>query len=161
MGDVAAAIARQLAGLDPDDAVTFQRNLASLRSKLADLDASFRSGLASCASTDLVTSHNAFGYLAERYGLHQIGIAGLNADAEPSPGDLAAVTRFVRDRHVSTIYYETLASPDVAEAVAREAGVRTAVLDPIEGVTDASAGDDYLTIMRANLASLRTGQACS
>jgi zinc transport system ATP-binding protein len=90
-----------------------------------------------------VTSHNAFGYLANRYGLRQVGIAGLSPESEPSPRELGTVTAFVRANRVRTIYYETLVSPDVARTVAAETGARTAVLDPLEGLSDASAGRDY------------------
>ena len=84
----------------------------------------------------------------------------MTPEAEPSPADLAEVTRFVEEHDVRTIYFETLVSPDIAEALASETGARTAVLDPIEGLTESSSGDDYLAVMRANLASLRTGQPC-
>ena len=123
-----------------------------------ELDADYATGLASCASTDLVTSHAAFGYLAERYGLTQRGITGLRPEDEPSPGALAEIADFVTAHDVRTIYSETLVSPAVAKTLARETGVRTAVLDPIEGLDDASAGADYLAVMRTNLATLRDGQ---
>ena len=103
--------------------------------KLAALDADLREGLASCERDQLVTSHDAFGYLAARYGMTQVGISGLTPEAEPSPADLAEVTRFVEEHDVRTIYFETLVSPDIAEALASETGARTAVLDPIEGLT--------------------------
>ena len=60
------------------------------------------------------------------------------------------------------MFFETLVSPKLAETVAREAGVKTAVLDPIEGLTsdEVAAGDDYLSVMRANLAALREALGC-
>ena len=138
----------------------YAENAGALETELERLDAEFEAGLAACESTDLVTSHNAFGYLADRYGLEQVAITGLTPDDEPSPSDLAAVTDFVAENRVRTIYFETLVSPDIAETIAEETGARTAVLDPIEGLDDASEGEDYLEIMRANLANLRTGQPC-
>jgi zinc transport system substrate-binding protein len=160
LASVAAAIADRLAAIDPANAPTFRANLLTVRGELTALDAEFRRGLESCSSRELVTSHAAFAYLAARYGLTQIGIAGVGGDVEPSPGALAKVSQFVRAHDVKTIYYETLVSPAVADTVARETGARTAVLDPIEGITDESAGRDYLTIMQANLATLRVGQSC-
>ncbi|HEX3004144.1 MAG TPA: zinc ABC transporter substrate-binding protein, partial [Angustibacter sp.] len=136
------------------------QNLQRLTADLQALDAELATGLAQCESTDLVTSHNAFGYLAERYGLHQVGISGLDPEAEPDPRRIADVARYVRDHHVRTIYFETLVSPAVARTVAAETGARTAVLDPLEGLTDTSAGADYLSVMRANLAQLKEGQPC-
>ncbi len=157
---VATAFADFLGDLDPDGADAYAENAGALETELERLDAEFEAGLAACESTDLVTSHNAFGYLADRYGLEQVAITGLTPDDEPSPSDLAAVTDFVAENRVRTIYFETLVSPDIAEAIAEETGARTAVLDPIEGLDDASEGEDYLEIMRANLANLRTGQPC-
>jgi zinc transport system substrate-binding protein len=110
---------------------------------------------------DLVTSHEAFGYLAERYGMTQVGITGLSPDTEPQPADLARVTDFVREHKVRTIYYETLVSPAIARTVAAETGASTAVLDPIEGLTKDSDGGDYLAVMRSNLQHLREGQPCT
>lgn len=158
---VGEAFAATLADQDPEHAATYRANAEALTAKLEELDAEFEAGLAECESTDLVTSHDAFGYLARRYDLRQVGIAGLTPDQEPSAGQLAEVTRFVEDNDVRTIYFETLASPAVAEAVASEADVRTEVLDPLEGLTDDSQGDDYLSVMRANLRNLRSGQSCA
>ena len=160
LADVADAVADRLAALDAADATDFRRNATTLRAELAELDAEMSAGLADCASTDLVTSHTAFGYLAERYRLTQRGITGLTPEDEPSSADLAAVADFVTANEVRTIYAETLVSPAVAETLARETGTRTAVLDPLEGLDESSAGRDYLAVMRANLATLRDGQVC-
>jgi zinc transport system substrate-binding protein len=157
---VTDAVADRLAEVDPAHAADYRRNAAALDADLHRLDERYRTGLQDCASRELVTSHAAFGYLAERYGLHQRGIVGLNPDAEPNPAQLADVAAFVRDHGVSTIFFETLASPDVAETVARETGARTAVLDPIEGLTAESAGDSYLSVMNSNLTALREGLGC-
>ncbi len=157
---VADQIAQKLGALDPKGAATFTANAAALRADLEALDGEMTAGLVSCESKDLVTSHNAFGYLAKRYGLEQVGITGLTPEDEPTPQSLAEVAQFVRDNAVRTIYYETLISPAIAKTIAAEAGVATAVLDPIEGLGDASQGRDYLAIMRANLANLQRGQPC-
>jgi zinc transport system substrate-binding protein len=157
---VAAAFADYLSGIDPSNADTYAANATMLQASLEQLDGELEEGLATCENKDLVTSHNAFGYLADRYGLDQVGITGLTPEDEPSPADLAAVTDFVRENDVRTIYFETLVSPDIAKAIASEAGAATAVLDPIEGLNDKSQGDDYLEIMRSNLTNLRAGQPC-
>ena len=130
--------------------------------KLRRLDAEYRRGLQHCTRKDIVTSHAAFGYLAQRYGLTQVPITGLTPESEPSPRQLAAVVRLVRRTHATTVFFETLVSPRLAETVAREVGARTAVLDPIEGLTpsEQKSGDDYFTLMRKNLANLRTALAC-
>ena len=157
---VAAALADRLSAADPAGAATFKANAATVAADLATLDKDFRTGLAGCTIRTLVTSHTSFGYLADRYGLRQVGITGLTPETEPDAGRLAEVSRLVRAQGVRTIYYETLVSPAVADTIAQEAGVGTAVLDPLEGLTDRSPGQDYLAVMRANLASLKKGQAC-
>lgn len=160
LAEVADAFATTLSKQDPAHASDYKAGAKALDAKLRTLDADLEAGLASCTNQDLVTSHNAFGYLARRYGLTQVGITGLTPDAEPSAKQLAQVTEFVQDNDVRTIYFETLVSPAVAEAVASEAGVKTAVLDPLEGLNDDSQGDDYLEVMRSNLANLQKGQPC-
>ncbi len=161
LADVGDALAERFGELAPDEADTFAANAAALRSDLETLDAEFRTGLASCASTDLVTSHEAFGYLAARYGLAQVGITGLSPDEEPSPARLAEVTDFVDANRVRTIYFETLVDPAIAETIATETGATTAVLDPLEGLAEDANAADYLSVMRTNLDTLRTGQECA
>lgn len=160
LADVADALAARLGELKPDNAGAFEDNAAQLRTELEALDAEMQDGLAGCENKDVVTSHNAFGYLADRYGLVQVGITGLTPDEEPSPQDLASITAFVEENEVTTIYYETLVSPAIAETVAAETGAKTDVLDPIEGLNDESEGSDYFAVMRANLANLQEGQPC-
>ena len=158
--DVVSAIAERFSAVDPAHRSDYVANAAAFRKRLAALDTELRDGLASCRQRRLVTSHSAFGYLARRYGFTQVGITGLTPDAEPSPTALARVSRLVRDRGVRDVYAETLASPAVADTVARETGTRIAVLDPLEGLTKASAGHDYVQVMQANLRTLRAGQDC-
>jgi zinc transport system substrate-binding protein len=135
---------------------------AQLGSRLSALDREYRRGLAHCTRHEIVTSHEAFGYLALRYGLRQVAITGLSPEAEPAPKDLQHVVDLVRRTHATTIFFETLVSPRIAETVARETHAKTAVLDPIEGLTPAEAnrGEDYFTVMRANLRALRGGLGC-
>ena len=139
----------------PHTAVEFE-------SRLRALDREYRRGLAHCARHEIVTSHEAFAYLAQRYGLRQVAITGLTPEAEPAPKNLQRVVEFVRRTHATTIFFETLVSPRIAETVARETHAKTAVLDPIEGITAAEAkrGADYFTLMRANLRALRGALGC-
>ena len=132
-----------------------------LVARLGELDAEYERGLADCARRDIVTSHEAFSYLAERYGLRQIAITGLNPEAEPTPQALQETVEVVRASHATTVYFERLVSPRLAETVARETGTQTAVLDPIEGLADSEKqGSDYFTVMRANLRALQAGLGC-
>ncbi len=133
-----------------------------LASQLRALDGEFREGLADCDRHELVTAHDAFGYLADRYGLEVIPIAGLAPEVEPTPRDLEEIVDLVEDRGVTTVFVEPLLSPEIGETVAREAGVATAVLNPLEGLTEEelARGENYLSVMRANLEALRTGLGC-
>jgi len=160
MATIIDAIAGRLSALDPANAKTYAANALATKDKLNSLDREWASGTATCASRDLVVSHDAFGYLAKRYGFTQIGISGLSPDAEPSPAKLAEVTDFVRAHDVATIYYETLVDPKVAQTIATETGTTTAVLDPLEGLA-AGSTQDYISVMRSDLATIRQGQGCS
>jgi zinc transport system substrate-binding protein len=135
---------------------------AALVARLRELDAEFERGLADCQRRALVTSHEAFAYLAERFQLEQIAVAGIEPEAEPAPGDLARVVERVRELGATTIYVEPLVSPELAETVAREADVEVATLNPLEGLTEEqlAAGEDYFSVMRENLAALREGLGC-
>jgi zinc transport system substrate-binding protein len=161
LADVGDALAGRLAELDPDSTEVFERNAADLRADLEALDAEIADALADCRVDTLVTAHEAFGYLGDRYGLEVVGISGISPSQEPDPAALAEIADLVEERGVTTVYTETLVDPAVAETVAAEAGVDTAVLDPIEGLTDAAAGDDYLDVLRADAEVLREGQSCS
>ncbi|MDR1807703.1 MAG: zinc ABC transporter substrate-binding protein [Propionibacteriaceae bacterium] len=160
MVDITAAIAGALAAADPDHAADYQANAATVSAELQALDQAYRTGLADCDRDAFVTAHAAFGYLADRYGLVQVPIAGLAPDAEPSPARVAAVQALAREYGVTTIFFETLASPALAETIAGDLGLTTAVLDPIEGITDQSAAPDYPGLMEANLAALRQANGC-
>lgn len=133
-----------------------------LEGRLRALDRAFEEGLADCARTEIVTNHAAFGYLADRYGLEQIPITGSSPEGELAPRDLERAVDAVRETGATTVFVEPLVSARVVEAVAREAGVTTAVLNPIEGLTEGeqARGADYFSLMRANLATLREALSC-
>ena len=141
----------------PAIAAALHRPAPGLLRDLSRLDHDYRKGLSHCRRNEIVTSNEAFGYLAQRYGLQQVAITGITPESEPSPQRLADVIRLVRKTHASTVFFEKLVSPRLAETVARDVGARTAVLDPIES---AEPGETYLTLMRKNLAALRKALAC-
>lgn len=158
LATIADAVAERMAALAPDAAPRFAERAQALRAELEQLDGDLSTGLSSCARTDVVTSHDAFGYLTERYGLRQLAVSGLSPEDEPSPRRLAEVATTARERGVTTIFFEELVSPRVAEQVAREVGAETAVLSPLEGPPE---DGDYLTAMRANLDALRKALDCA
>lgn len=157
---VAQGVGAELAKADPAHAATYQRNTEDLVSRLGTLDQSFRSGLQGCADTSFVTSHAAFGYLADHYGLHQIAINGVDPESEPTPARMAQIQQAAKANGVTTIFFETLVSPKLADSVAKDLNLRTAVLDPLEGVKKGS-GDDYFSIMQQNLTNLRSALGCA
>jgi zinc transport system substrate-binding protein len=159
--DVGDAVAKALAAKDPGGATAYTEGASAFRAQMEALDKDYKTGLAHCETKELVTSHAAFGYLAERYGLHQEGITGLDPEGEPDPATLARIVAHVRASGATTIYAEVLVSPDVARTIARETGAEVAVLDPIEGITTESAGTDYPSVMRSNLTTLESGQRCT
>ena len=159
LAQYAEAVGEQLADLDPDHAADYRANAEDLVADLEDLDARWTEGLAECERDVVVVSHDAFGYLA-RYGLDLHGIAGLSPDSEPTPADLAELQELIRTEGVTTVFTETLAPAALADTLARDAGVTTAVLDPIEGLTDQTADEDYLALMDENLAALREANGC-
>jgi zinc transport system substrate-binding protein len=158
--------------LDPTRLATIARTIAAelgepgaeadLVAELEQLDEEYRAGLANCMRREIVTSHAAFGYLADAYGLRQIALSGVSPEAEPSPRALEELVDEVKEEGATTVLFETLVSPRLAETVAREAGADTAVLDPLEGLGEEAleAGADYFSVMRTNLATLRTALDC-
>ena len=162
-GQMVDRILEGLVAADPSHEETYRANASALRARLAALDASYRTGLATCARKDVITAHAAFGYLASTYGLNQMPIAGLTPDAEPSPQQLAELARFARANQVTHIFFESLVSPRLAETLAGEIGARTLVLNPLEGLTDEeqAAGEDYFTAMEGNLENLRVALSCT
>jgi zinc transport system substrate-binding protein len=158
---VADAVADALAEADPKHASAYRRNAAELVRDLRALDTRLRQGLEECERRTFVTSHAAFGHLARRYDLRMLPIAGISPEDEPSPARLAELRDVVQEEGITTVFTETLASPALARTLADEVGVRTAVLDPIEGLTEATADEDYFSLMTANLAALRRANGCS
>ncbi|MFB8207184.1 MULTISPECIES: metal ABC transporter substrate-binding protein [unclassified Streptomyces] len=154
--EVAEGVGKSLEKTDPDHAADYRKNTDALVKELGALDTAYRTGLKNTATKTFITTHSAFGYLAERYGLTQEGIAGIDPEAEPSPARISALHDIAEKKKVTTVFFETLASDKTAKTVARDTGLKTDVLDPLEGITDSSKGDDYIEVMKSNLAALRS-----
>ncbi|HLV58686.1 MAG TPA: metal ABC transporter substrate-binding protein [Natronosporangium sp.] len=157
---VTSRVADALARLDPAHATGYAARAGALRADLAELDTAYTDGLARCERREMVVAHAAFGYVADRYGLHQIAVAGLEPDGEPTPGRVIEVVELARAHGATTVFAEARASPDIARLIAGELGARTATLDPIEARAPGSDAD-YLSLMRANLAALTEGLGCA
>ena len=160
MADLGDAVADAASDADPDHADDFAAEAADLRAELEALDADYTAGLADCERDTVVVSHDAFGYLT-RYGLHFEPIVGLSPDAEPTPADLSRLGDLIRTEGVTTVFSETLIGPALADTLAGDLGVGSDVLDPIEGLGDTTADEDYLSLMRSNLAALQRANGCT
>ncbi|MFF0270404.1 metal ABC transporter substrate-binding protein [Kribbella sp. NPDC004536] len=158
---VVKAVEDKLASVDSKNAAGYHQRAQALLAQVGKLDTEYRTGLANCKLKTFVTSHEAFAYMAKRYGLTMVGIAGFTPDAEPTPTRIKEVQDIVKAQHVTTIFYEELVSPKVAETIANDVGVKTAVLSPIEGLSNANSKETYLTLMQENLRELQTANACS
>ncbi|MER7344180.1 metal ABC transporter substrate-binding protein [Streptomyces aurantiacus] len=155
--EVAEGVGEAFAKADPDHKATYEKNTAALVKKLTGLDTDFKNGLKKTASDEkvFITTHAAFGYLAERYGLTEEAISGLDPEGEPSANRVKDLQEMAKADGVTTVFYETLVSDKTAKTLAKDAKLKTDVLDPIEGITEKSRGDDYFEVMRSNLAALQ------
>lgn len=151
-----ATIAKAFIELDPQHKDYYQQNAQRYSMELAKLDQDYKAVLDNVKRRDIVTSHTAFGYLAKRYNLHQIGIMGLSPDSEPTPDKMIQVIEFCRKNNVRYIFSEPLVSPKLANAIARDTGASILVLNPLENLTieDLKQGKNYLTVMHENLVNL-------
>ena len=161
MAEATRAFASTMAEADPAHAAYYRAQGRRLVRDLGRVDAAYRRTLANCRVDTIVVSHDAFEYLARRYGVDVVPIAGLEPDAEPSLQRLHDLADLIRDRGVTTVFFETLASPDLAESLAGDVGARSAVLDPIEGLSSDDPDATYLTLMRQNLAALAKAGDCT
>ncbi|MFE0178911.1 metal ABC transporter substrate-binding protein [Streptomyces sp. NPDC059002] len=153
--EVAEGVGKALEKADPDNAATYKKNTAKLVKKLDGLNKTFKDGLKNTKSKVFITTHAAFGYLAERYGLTEEAISGLDPEAEPSNKRVKELQKMAKADGVTTVFYETLVSDKTAQTLAKDTGLKTDVLDPIEGITDDSKGTDYIQVMESNLKALQ------
>ncbi|MFC5678259.1 metal ABC transporter substrate-binding protein [Aeromicrobium endophyticum] len=158
---ITKAVESRLAKIDPAHADQYAANATAFEGELTTLGDDFATGLETCTTRTIVTSHAAFQYLAARYGLTQVPIAGIDPSNEPSPAQLADITKLVKAQGITTIFTEELVSPAIADTIAKETGATTATLDPIEGLSADTKGETYLTLMRKNLDTLKKANGCS
>ncbi|MFJ9394520.1 metal ABC transporter substrate-binding protein [Streptomyces californicus] len=153
--EVAKGVGKSLEKADPDHAADYKKNTETLVAELDKLNTAYESGLKNTATKTFITTHSAFGYLAERYGLTQQGIAGIDPEAEPSPARIQEIHTIAEKEKATTVFFETLASDRTAKTLAKDTGLKTGVLDPLEGITDKSRGADYIEVMESNLTALQ------
>ncbi|MEU9389485.1 metal ABC transporter substrate-binding protein [Streptomyces sp. NPDC048324] len=153
---VAEGVGKAFQKADPKHAADYRKNTAALVKKLDALNTEFKDGLAHTKSKVFITTHAAFGYLAERYGLTEEAINGLDPESEPSAARVKQLETMAKADGVTTVFYETLVSDKTAKTIASDAGLKTDVLDPIEGITSKSRGTDYFSVQEANLKALQS-----
>ena len=158
MASAATQIGDALAQADPANAETYKKNAATTKSQMEALSKKLVDGTAKCQHKEFITSHEAFGYLADRTGLTQLGLSGLDPESTPSPARLKQISDAVKAKGITTIFTEELLSPKVAETLAKDLGITTAVLDPIESQADDSK--DYEAVMNENLEALQKALSC-
>lgn len=161
MAQTAQALGDRMAEAHPEGADRYARGVESVTAELEAIGQEYDEGLSSCEHDEVVVGHTAFTYLTEAHGLEQIGVSGVDPETEPSPAQIADITDTVREHDITTVFTEPLMPSETAETIAAETGAQVEVLDPLEGVTERSPGDDYPSIMRGNLEALTSALACS
>lgn len=161
-GQMVLAIQKTAEQIDPTHADIYKKNASAYLKELTALHLGLQKGLKTCVRRDIVVSHAAFEYFTKRYNLKQVYIAGVSPEDEPSPKRLAEIAAYAKQHKVTHIFFESLVSPKLSETIASEVGAKTAVLNPIEGLSDAQikAGYNYVKVMRQNLTNLRVALAC-
>lgn len=147
----------QLSKKYPQDKAAFTKNAADYIKQLSELDQEYQTAFKDATNKTFVTQHAAFGYLAKQYGLTQEAISGVSPDQEPSPARVSELKQYVDEHQVKVIYFEENATSKVAETLSKETGVRLAVLNPLESLTEKQlkAGENYLTVMQENKKALQ------
>ena len=158
MANAATLVGDKLAEANPANAEMYKTNAKALKDELTSLGNDLVSKTSTCQIKTFVTAHTAFGYLADRTGLTQGGISGLDPDSSPSPARLAEISQIAKDQGVTTIFTEALIDPKIAQTLADDLGITTAVLDPIESQTDPSK--DYSGVMNDNINALTKALNC-
>jgi len=153
-------IATAISAKDPSNSTTYAAHATALKQQLAQLDTDFRNGLSQCGKkTFLHGGHYAFGYLANRYGLQYEAAVSVNADAEPNPARMIELIKQVKSSGLKYVFSEEMVSPRLTEAIAQETGAKVLTLHNLHNVSkdDLQAGTNYISLMRKNLANLKTG----
>ena len=148
---------------NPDATDTYMANAAVLLDDLVSLDSKYALRLADCPLRHFVTTHAAYGYLADRYGLEQLSIGGLSPESEPSPRKLADLVEKVRSLALTHVLIEPPLSSRVAKTLAAETNLDLLAIHQLESVTREELADhgDYLGLMYDNLDSLTIALGCA
>ena len=143
--------------LDPINKDYYENNYNEYDKKFADLQTDYKESLKDLTKPYLVTSHAAFGYLCDEFGLTQLYLSGLEPDATPTAKDIEKIINAVNKYKITTIFYEEMVGPEIANKIAKETGVKCEVLCTLESLTkdEINNKEDYLTKMYDNLTKIK------
>ena len=158
LSQVVPQVVATLSKADPKHADTFKKNGKALQDKLATLDKEYRAGLTKCATPTAVTAHEAYGYLADRYGFEQVGVKGVDPEAETSLTRLQEVAKIAKAKKVNVLFSESALGDKDTKTLAEQLGIKSQVLDPLEIQVDKNR--DYLQVMKDNLGKLSQAMKC-
>lgn len=143
--------------IDEKNKDEYEKNFNELSKRLITLDNQFMDELKNKKKDTILVSHSAFAYMAERYNFHQLSVAGISPEQEPSPRTIANIIEIVEREDYEYIFLETLANPKTVDIIAEETNLKTLILNPMEGLTEEeqNKGEDYISIMEKNLENLK------
>lgn len=157
MDMMAYQIMQEFSKLDKANENFYKENYADFSEKIKELDLAYSSQLENRNRDTILVSHQAFSYLAKRYGLKQIAVTGITPQEEPSPKTLAKLLDTIENEKFEFIFLETLASPKVVELLAKEGDLKILELNPIAGLTKEQQDkkENYFSLMEQNLENLK------
>ncbi|MDR7079806.1 zinc transport system substrate-binding protein [Neobacillus niacini] len=156
--DLANNIKNSLSELMPEHATEFETNFKQLKNELEKLDQEFKTTIESSKTRNLLVSHAAYGYWEKRYGIETIAITGLSPTQEPTQKELQAIIEESTEHNVHYVIFEQNVSPKIAKIIQEEIGAKSLTLHNLEAVTEENIKqkDDYFSIMRKNLETIKT-----
>lgn len=148
---ITAALSKEV----PKDKATFEKNLKAFDQQADALDKEFKQAVADGSKKELLVTHAAYGYLAERYGFTQLPIAGISPSDEPSQKQLAALVKEARMHDLKYVAFEETVSPKVARVIQKEIGAKSVTIHNLESVTKSQQNSSYFKLMEENVQTLK------
>lgn len=155
-------ITQKFAEILPSNKELYVKNRDLYIEMLKSLDSDYKKELLTCKNDTIIVNHNAFSYLADRYGFHIESLSGFSPEAEPSAKSMVNLIEHVKEHNVSTIFFESFASDRAIKSIAEEANASVDVLQPIGNITadEARQSLSFEDIMRINLTKISKALAC-
>ena len=142
---------------DEENKEYYEENYNSYIKELENLNTKYNKELKNITKNDIIVSHDAYGYLCEKYDINQISITGISANQEPSLSKISEISNYVKDNNIKYILFDGLVNPKVSQTIANEANIDTAILYSIDGLTkkDFDNNASYVSLMEKNLETLK------